>query len=174
MNSDLPWSTDGVVNGYGEACEASVDGVLRQVPPLAEHEEFSLDGVTYEAFNTAGGLGTLAETLAGRVQGVVAAAIGVVPFRQDARIKLLAYTGTQRSRFLPELPTVAEAGVPGYQFDSWIGLLAPAATPKSEVDRLNAAMQKVLADPGVPRERSTDRERRAGVRRVSGGSVRAA
>ena len=89
------------------------------------------------------------ETLAGRVQGVVPAVIGVVPFKQDARIKLLAYTGATRSRFLPELPTVAEAGVPGYQFDSWIGLLAPAATPKAEVDRLNAAMQKVLADPAV-------------------------
>ena len=89
------------------------------------------------------------ETLAGRVQGVVPAVIGVVPFKQDARIKLLAYTGTQRSRFLPDLPTVAEAGVPGYKFDSWIGLLAPASTPKAEVDRLNAAMQKVLADPVV-------------------------
>jgi tripartite-type tricarboxylate transporter receptor subunit TctC len=89
------------------------------------------------------------ETLAGRVQGVVPAVIGVVPFRQDARIKLLAYTGTQRSRFLPELPTVAEAGVPGYKFDSWFGLLAPAAMPKAEVERMNAAMLKVLADPAV-------------------------
>lgn len=89
------------------------------------------------------------EVLAGRVQGVVPAVIGVVPFKQDARIKLLAYTGAQRSRFLPELPTVAEAGVPGYKFDSWIGLLAPAATPRAEVERLNAAVQKVLADPAV-------------------------
>jgi tripartite-type tricarboxylate transporter receptor subunit TctC len=89
------------------------------------------------------------EVLAGRVQGVVPAVIGVVPFKQDARIKLLAYTGTQRSRFLPDLPTAAEAGVPGYKFDSWIGLLAPAATPKAEVERINAAMQKVLADPAV-------------------------
>ena len=89
------------------------------------------------------------ETLAGRVQGVVPAVIGVVPFKQDSRIKLLAYTGAARSRFLPDLPTVAEAGVPGYKFDSWIGLLAPAAMPKAEVERLNAAMQKVLADPVV-------------------------
>ncbi len=89
------------------------------------------------------------ETLAGRVQGVVPAVIGVVPFKQDPRIKLLAYTGLTRSRFLPELPTVAEAGVPGYTFDSWIGLLAPAATPKAEVERIHAALQKVLADPAV-------------------------
>jgi tripartite-type tricarboxylate transporter receptor subunit TctC len=89
------------------------------------------------------------ETLAGRVQGVVPAVVGVIGFKQDARIKLLAYTGTTRSRFLPDLPTVAEAGVPGYKFDSWMGLLAPATMPKADVERLNAAMQKVLADPVV-------------------------
>jgi tripartite-type tricarboxylate transporter receptor subunit TctC len=95
------------------------------------------------------------ETLAGRVQGVVPAVIGVVAFKQDPRMKLLAYTGTTRSRFLPELPTVAEAGVPGYKFDSWIGLLAPAATPKAEVERINAALQKVLADPAVQQRFNT-------------------
>ena len=89
------------------------------------------------------------ELLAGRVQGVTSSLIGIVPFKQDARVKLLAYTGAQRSRFLPELPTVAEAGVPGYKFDSWIGLLAPAGMPKAELDKLNAAMNKVLADPAV-------------------------
>lgn len=67
LNYNLTWSTDGVINEYCEPCEAIVEGVLRQVPPLAEHEEFSLDGVTYEAFNTSGGLGTLCETLQGKV-----------------------------------------------------------------------------------------------------------
>jgi len=89
------------------------------------------------------------EVLAGRVQGVTSALIGITAFKQDPRIKLLAYTGTQRSKFLPELPTVAEAGVPGYKFDSWIGVLAPATMPKAEVDRLNAAINKALADPAV-------------------------
>jgi saccharopine dehydrogenase-like NADP-dependent oxidoreductase len=67
LNYNLTWSTDGVINEYCEPCEAVVEGVLRQVPPLEELEEFSLDGVTYEAFNTSGGLGTLCETLAGKV-----------------------------------------------------------------------------------------------------------
>jgi tripartite-type tricarboxylate transporter receptor subunit TctC len=89
------------------------------------------------------------EVLAGRVQGVTSALIGIVPFKQDPKIKLLAYTGAQRSKFLPELPTVAESGVPGYKFDSWIGVLAPAGLPKAELDRLNAAMNKVLAMPEV-------------------------
>jgi len=89
------------------------------------------------------------EVLAGRAQGVTAALVGIVAFKQDPRMKLLAYTGAQRSRFLPELPTVAEAGVPGYRFDSWIGLLAPAALPKAELEKINAAVQQVLATPAV-------------------------
>jgi saccharopine dehydrogenase-like NADP-dependent oxidoreductase len=70
LNYNLTWSTDGVINEYCEPCDAIVEGVLRQVPPLAEHEEFSLDGVTYEAFNTSGGLGTLCETLLGKVNNL--------------------------------------------------------------------------------------------------------
>ncbi|MDB5899883.1 MAG: tctC [Ramlibacter sp.] len=89
------------------------------------------------------------EVLAGRVQGVTSALIGITAFKQDPRIKLLAYTGAHRSKFLPDLPTVAEAGVPGYKFESWIGVLAPSTMPKAEVERLNAAINKVLADPAV-------------------------
>ena len=68
LNYNLTWSTDGVINEYIEPCEAIVDGKLCQVRPLEELEEFSLDGIRYEAFNTSGGLGTLCETLAGNVR----------------------------------------------------------------------------------------------------------
>jgi saccharopine dehydrogenase-like NADP-dependent oxidoreductase len=68
LSYNLTWSTDGVINEYDEPCEAIVDGALREVAPLEELEEFSLDGVRYEAFNTSGGLGTLCETLAGKVR----------------------------------------------------------------------------------------------------------
>jgi saccharopine dehydrogenase-like NADP-dependent oxidoreductase len=68
LNYNLTWSTDGVINEYIEPCEAIVEGELIEVPALEEREEFALDGVTYEAFNTSGGLGTLAETLNGKVR----------------------------------------------------------------------------------------------------------
>jgi len=68
LNYNLTWSTDGVINEYIEPCEAIVEGHLIEVPALEEREEFSLDGVTYEAFNTSGGLGTLCETLKGKVR----------------------------------------------------------------------------------------------------------
>ncbi len=70
LNYNLTWSTDGVINEYCEPCEAIVDGCRRETAPLEECEEFSLDGVTYEAFNTSGGLGTLCETLAGKVRNL--------------------------------------------------------------------------------------------------------
>jgi tripartite-type tricarboxylate transporter receptor subunit TctC len=89
------------------------------------------------------------EVLADRVQGVTGATIGLVGFRQDPRIKLLAYTGAKRSKFLPDLPTVSESGLTGFRFDSWFGLMAPAGTPKAEIDKINTAFQKAIADPIV-------------------------
>jgi saccharopine dehydrogenase-like NADP-dependent oxidoreductase len=68
LKYNLTWSTDGLINEYCNPCEAIVDGRLIEVPALEELEEFSLDGVAYEAFNTSGGLGTLCETLGGRVE----------------------------------------------------------------------------------------------------------
>jgi len=70
LKYNLTWSTDGLINEYCNPCEAIVDGQLKEVPPLEEVEEFSLDGVSYEAFNTSGGLGTLCETLAGKVDNL--------------------------------------------------------------------------------------------------------
>ncbi len=70
LNYNLTWSTDGVINEYCEPCEAIVNGQRRETLPLEEREEFSLDGVLYEAFNTSGGLGTMCETLAGKVQNL--------------------------------------------------------------------------------------------------------
>jgi tripartite-type tricarboxylate transporter receptor subunit TctC len=106
------------------------------------------------------------EVLAGRVQAVISASIGVMGFQNDARMKLLATTGERRSPFLPNLPTIAESGLPGYSFDSWIGVLAPADTPRAEIDKLHAAIDKVLSDAEIqerfkrfgvePRKQSVD------------------
>lgn len=70
LKYNLTWSTDGLINEYCQPCEAIVEGELMQVPPLEELESFSLDGIAYEAFNTSGGLGTLCETLAGKVNNL--------------------------------------------------------------------------------------------------------
>jgi tripartite-type tricarboxylate transporter receptor subunit TctC len=89
------------------------------------------------------------EVISGRAHAVIAASIGALAFARDSRIRLIGVTSPKRSKYLPEVPTIAESGLPGYQFDSWFGLLGPAATPAAEINRVNAAMAKVLKDPVV-------------------------
>jgi saccharopine dehydrogenase-like NADP-dependent oxidoreductase len=70
LKYNLTWSTDGLINEYLNPCEAIIDGKMKETPPLEELEHFAMDGLDYEAFNTSGGLGTLCETLAGKVQNL--------------------------------------------------------------------------------------------------------
>lgn len=70
LSYNLTWSTDGVINEYCEPCEAIVEGRLIETEALSGIEEFSLDGVKYEAFNTSGGLGTLCETYENKVENL--------------------------------------------------------------------------------------------------------
>ena len=100
--------------------------------------------VPYKATNEA-----VNEVLAGRSHAVIAANIGALGFVKDARVRMLGVTSAKRSKFLPELPTIAESGVPGYEFDSWLGLLGPAGTPVSMVERINAAVAALLKDPVI-------------------------
>ena len=89
------------------------------------------------------------EVLVGRSHAVIAANIGALGYVKDARVRMLGSTGAKRSRFLPDLPTVAESGVPGYEFDSWLGLLAPAGLPRATAEQINAAMAALLKDPVI-------------------------
>jgi tripartite-type tricarboxylate transporter receptor subunit TctC len=89
------------------------------------------------------------EVLVGRAHAVMASTIGALPFAKDARVKMLGVSGAKRSRFAPELPTIAESGLAGYEFDSWIGLLGPAGMPKATVDEMNAAVGALLKDPAI-------------------------
>jgi len=87
------------------------------------------------------------EVIAGRAHAVIASNIGALPFARDPRVRMLGVTGSKRSRFLADLPTLAESGAAGYEFDSWLGLLGPAGMPKAVVDQINAAMATLLKDP---------------------------
>jgi tripartite-type tricarboxylate transporter receptor subunit TctC len=89
------------------------------------------------------------EVLAGRADAVIASTIGALGFTKDARIRMLGVTGAVRSKFVPELPTIAESGVPGYAFDSWMGLLGPAGIPKAAVDAVNNAVGRILKNPAM-------------------------
>ena len=89
------------------------------------------------------------EVISGRAHAVIAANIGALAFAKDSRIRLIGVTSPRRSKYLPDVPTIAESGLPGYEFDSWFGLLGPVATPAAEANRINAAIAKVLKDPVI-------------------------
>ena len=89
------------------------------------------------------------DLLAGHVDLMFAPAQTVMPYVREGRLKALALTGSKRSEILPELPTVAESGLPGYAAVGWFGLLAPAATPKATVAKISADANRVLAEREV-------------------------
>ncbi len=88
------------------------------------------------------------DVLAARSHAVIVPNVGAIPFVKDGRIRLLGVTSQKRSVFLPGVPPVAES-LPGYEFDSWFGLLAPARTPKAVIARINAEVAKLLRDPVI-------------------------
>ncbi len=92
------------------------------------------------------------DLIAGQVNLMFAPAQTVMAYVRAGRLKALAVTSTRRTETLPDLPTVAESGVPGYEAVGWFGLLAPAATPKAIVAKLSADVKRVLAEPGVRRK----------------------
>ncbi|MGH8810221.1 MAG: tripartite tricarboxylate transporter substrate-binding protein, partial [Noviherbaspirillum sp.] len=73
----------------------------------------------------------------------------VLPHLKAGKMKAIAVTGTQRSVLFPSLPTIAEAGVPGYEVNVWFGMQLPAGTPKSLVDSMNRDIVRVLREPEI-------------------------
>jgi tripartite-type tricarboxylate transporter receptor subunit TctC len=84
------------------------------------------------------------DVVAGQVQLAMDGLLPVLPLIKDGKLKALALASTRRSKIAPEIPTMAEAGVPGYRSDTWYGLIAPPKTPQAIVAKLNAAAVKAL------------------------------
>jgi tripartite-type tricarboxylate transporter receptor subunit TctC len=83
--------------------------------------------------------------IGGHVQMMLDAITTMAPNAAAGQVRALATTGTKRSELTPDVPTVAEAGVPGYEATIWLGIMAPIGTPKPIVDKLNAEINKILA-----------------------------
>ena len=87
----------------------------------------------------------------GQVNWVIGAPISALPYLKSGRLKGIAVTGATRARAAPELPTVAESGVPGYEVIAWFGMFAPAKTPMDIVNKLQAESRRALQAPEVTR-----------------------
>ena len=85
----------------------------------------------------------------GRGNAVIVPTAGVGVYLQDTRLRIIGITAKKRSALLPNVPTLAESGLSGFQFESWFGLLAPAATPIAIQEKLNAAVNKIILNKDV-------------------------
>jgi tripartite-type tricarboxylate transporter receptor subunit TctC len=94
-----------------------------------------------------GGAPAISDLMAGRVQLMFEALNSIAPFAKSGQVRALAVSGDHRSPAFPDLPTIAEAGVPGYSAPGWVGVIAPAGLPQPILDKLNTATNRAIQSP---------------------------
>jgi tripartite-type tricarboxylate transporter receptor subunit TctC len=119
---------------------ASVGGTLHLAVALFE----DMAGVKGTLIPYKGGGPALIDTVSGQVQMMIAPLTSALVHVKASRLRALGASGAKRSPMLPDLPTIAEAGVPGYEYTTWYGMLAPAATPSPIIAKLNQTIAKAL------------------------------
>ncbi len=109
----------------------------------------SMTGIDLVHVPYKGGAPQVTALLGGESQASLATVSTVIVHVKAGRLRALGVSSAKRSAMLPEVPTIAEAGVPGYEMSPWIGVYAPANTPKAIIDKLNAEVNKALKHPDV-------------------------
>ncbi len=94
-----------------------------------------------------GGAMAINDLIAGHVQLMFESLNSIAPYAKSGKVRALAVSGPRRSPGFPDLPTIAEAGVAGYEATTWSGVIAPARVPRTIVDRLNSAVNNAIASP---------------------------
>ena len=116
---------------------------------LAAAQLNALAGVNVTPVHYKGGAPAMNAAVGGETQIMFSSYTTMAPLVQAGKLRLLAVTGPKRSRALPDTPTVVESGLPGFVFEEWYALFAPAKTPRAVIDRLNAEVRAILAEPEV-------------------------
>jgi len=96
-----------------------------------------------------GSTGMRTDILSGQIQMLFDSVPTMAPLIKAGKVRALGTSGTARSAILPDVPTIAEAGVPGFQATLWVGFMAPAGTPQPIVDKLNAEITKIVSRPDI-------------------------
>jgi tripartite-type tricarboxylate transporter receptor subunit TctC len=147
VNADLPVRTVQELIAYarqhpGKLTYASAgNGTLNHLAP----EIFKkMAGVEMTHVPYKGAIAALNDVMAGRCQVYVGALVSVLPQLSQGKIRMLAVTGAHRSELLPDVPTVSESGLPGYDAEAWYGLLAPARTPPAIIEKLSREVTSIM------------------------------
>jgi len=94
----------------------------------------------------------LLDTMTGRIQYLLSPLVPALPFIKDGRLLALAVTTAQRTPVLPDVPTVAEAALPGYEYQDWWGLFAPAGTPRPVIEKISRETARILELPDIRKQ----------------------
>jgi tripartite-type tricarboxylate transporter receptor subunit TctC len=130
-------------------------GGLGSTPYLAAELFKSLAGIDVVHVPYKGGAPALSDLVGGQLTFMIENMPGTMPYARAGNLRALAITSPQRTELAPELPTMAEAGVPGYEISGWNGLFAAKGTPPDIVARLHSEVTKILRTPGVRQELAT-------------------
>jgi len=103
-----------------------------------------------------GGGPAMIDTMSGQVALSFPVLSAAQPHVQAGKLRALGVTGTQRSALMPDVPTIAEAGLPGYAFETWFIVFAPAGTPRPIIDRLNTTLNQALSTPALKERMAKD------------------
>jgi tripartite-type tricarboxylate transporter receptor subunit TctC len=130
-------------------------GGLGSTPYLAAELFKSLAGIDVVHVPYKGGAPALSDLVGGQLTFMIENMPGTMPYARAGNLRALAITSPQRTELAPELPTMAEAGVPGYEISGWNGLFAAKGTPPDIVARLHSEVTKILRTPEVRQELAT-------------------
>jgi tripartite-type tricarboxylate transporter receptor subunit TctC len=128
---------------------------LGSTPYLAAELFKSLAGIDVVHVPYKGGAPALSDLVGGQLTFMIENMPGTMPYARAGNLRALAITSPQRTELAPELPTMAEAGVPGYEISGWNGLFAAKGTPPDIVARLHSEVTKILRTPEVRQELAT-------------------
>ena len=109
----------------------------------------NMAGIEWTHVPYKGSAQAITDLVSGNVQVMCDSVAASLPHIRSGKLRALAVVGARRSPLLPDVPTVAEAALPGYKVESWTGLMAPGGTPKPVIDRLHQEIVRTLADPAV-------------------------
>jgi tripartite-type tricarboxylate transporter receptor subunit TctC len=122
------------------------------LPHLASELFKHMAGVDIIHIPYKGGAQALVDLVGGRLEFMVNSLPLLLPQVKAGKIKMIAVTTTQRASAVPDVPTIAESGVPGYEVTGWYGVVAPARTPSTTIAKLNDEIVRILRDPAVQQQ----------------------